>query len=65
MDDFLVRLEIEQKELQEKTEKLYGFISGKGIDSVTSVQKVLLNAQLNSMRCYNDILVARIVDLTN
>ena len=63
MDDFKQRLEAEQKELQEKLQKLNGFIGSDAFKKIDGVQKTLLNVQARAMETYNQILLERIVRL--
>ena len=61
MDDFKQRLEAEQKELQEKLQKLNVFIGSDAFKKIDGVQKTLLNVQARAMETYNQILLERIV----
>ena len=63
MDDFKQRLEAEQKELQEKLQKLNGFIGSDAFKNIDEVQKTLLYVQARAMETYNQILLERIVRL--
>ena len=63
MDDFKQRLEAEQKELQDKLQKLTGFLESEKFKTVDDVQKTLLNVQARAMETYNQVLLERIVRL--
>jgi hypothetical protein len=63
MDDFKIRLEAEQKELQDKLQKLTGFLGSEKFKTVDDVQKTLLNVQARAMETYNQVLLERIVRL--
>jgi len=63
MNDFKIRLEAEQKELQDKLQKLTGFLGSEKFKTVDDVQKTLLNVQARAMEAYNQILLERIVRL--
>jgi len=63
MDDFKQRLEAEQKELQDKLQKLTGFLGSEKFKTVDDVQKTLLNVQARAMETYNQVLLERIVRL--
>lgn len=60
MSTFKDRLEVEQKDLQEKTEKLLSFIGSENFQKVDDSQKTLLSAQSGIMQAYNIILKERI-----
>jgi hypothetical protein len=63
MGDFKQRLEAEQTELQDKLQKLIGFIGSDGFKKIDEVQKTLLNVQARAMETYNQVLLERIVRL--
>jgi len=63
MNDFKQRLEAEQKELQERLQKLTTFISSENFKTIDDVQKTLLNVQARAMETYNQVLLERIVRL--
>ena len=63
MDDFKLRLKAEQAELQDKLQKLIGFIESEGFKKIGNVQKTLLNVQVSAMETYNQVLLERMVRL--
>lgn len=60
MSDFKVRLHTEQKELEEKLNKLDAFLASEKVDSVDDVQKALLHVQATAMNTYNQCLKERL-----
>lgn len=58
--DFKQRLEIEQKELEDKMSSLYQFLETEEFTKVNSVQQVLMNSQIKAMETYNTILLERL-----
>lgn len=50
----------EQKELEEKIEKLQSFITSKKFFSFSNEERFLLNSQHNAMFLYNEILKRRL-----
>lgn len=66
MSTFLDRLKEEQYELNEKVNNLEKFIeTNPAFENVGEYQSEMLVIQLDTMRTYLSILVARINDLTN
>ena len=63
MSDFIERLNEEQRELNEKVDKLHAFLYSDKIDKASAYQQDLLRIQLYAMRTYLDILSTRINDL--
>jgi len=63
MDDFKLRLEAEQTELQDKLQKLTRFLGSERFKEIDDVQKTLLNVQARAMETYNQVLLERIVRL--
>lgn len=64
MSDFFSRLLDEQKELQEKYNKLYYFVFSDNLKSVSEKQQGLLKEQLAHMNAYNNVLLERLEDLS-
>ena len=63
MSDFKTRLQAEQSELQEKLDKLKGFIGTENFLSISREQQALLNIQSASMETYSKCLEERIKNL--
>ncbi len=59
--DYLGRMRIELKELDEKINKLGDFIESEKFEALDDVQKHYLIIQLNAMKVYEEILAARIL----
>lgn len=59
-DTFIDRMHIELKELTDKLDKLFKFFHTETYDSLTALEKCLLQAQYGAMLSYNNILAARI-----
>ena len=60
MEAYQTRVVKEQKLLQEKIEDLAAFMDGDTFQVITKDEQSLLNAQLNIMLAYRDILNMRI-----
>jgi hypothetical protein len=60
MSDFKSRLIDEQKELEEKLNKLDGFLMSEKVSGVEDTQKALLKVQATAMNTYNQCLLERI-----
>ena len=60
MDDFKTRLIDEQKQLEEKLNKLNTFNQSEKVITIDPVQKDLLIIQAGAMYTYNECLKARI-----
>ena len=60
MSDFKSRLIDEQKELEEKLNKLDGFLKSEKVSGVEDTQKALLKVQATAMNTYNQCLLERI-----
>jgi len=60
MGDFKSRLIDEQKELEEKLNKLDGFLMSEKVSDVDDTQKALLKVQATAMNTYNQCLLERI-----
>ena len=60
MSDFKSRLIDEQKELEEKLNKLEGFLMSEKVSGVEDTQKALLKVQATAMNTYNQCLLERI-----
>ena len=58
--DYLARMRIELRELEEKINKLGGFIESEKFETLDDVQKHYLIIQLNAIKVYEEILTARI-----
>jgi hypothetical protein len=58
--DYLCRMRIELKELDEKINKLGGFIESEKFETLDDVQKHYLIIQIDAMRVYEETLAARI-----
>lgn len=54
------RIQEEKNELDEKLTKLYAFVESKKFENLSSVHKMLLKKQLNTMTDYSAILSVRI-----
>lgn len=65
MSDFKTRLAAEQEELQEKMEKLNGFIGTDAFKALPPMQRELLKVQAKSMDTYNQCLIGRLFWLNN
>ena len=63
MDAFKVRLINEQFELQEKINKLNGFINSESLGNIDIFQQNLLKEQIVAMESYNNILIKRLAAL--
>ena len=63
MDAFKVRLINEQFELQEKINKLNGFINSESFGNIDIFQQNLLKEQIVAMESYNNILIKRLAAL--
>ena len=63
MDAFKVRLINEQFELQEKINKLNGFINSESLGNIDIFQQNLLKEQIVAMESYNSILIKRLAAL--
>ena len=63
MDAFKVRLINEQFELQEKINKLNGFINSESFENIDIFQQNLLKEQIVAMESYNNILIKRLAAL--
>jgi hypothetical protein len=63
MSTFKERLEIEKAELDEKIHKLESFIESENFSKIDSVQRTLLNVQIQAMRTYSQILLERLARL--
>ena len=63
MDAFKVRLINEQFELQEKINKLNGFINSENLGNIDIFQQNLLKEQIVAMESYNNILIKRLAAL--
>lgn len=59
--DYLGRMRIELKELDEKINKLGDFIESEKFEALDDVQKHYLIIQLNAMKVYEETLAARIL----
>lgn len=59
-ETFLDRLVLEHKDLDEKVCKLQAFMKTEGFFDIGEANKVLLKAQLSSMKDYLDILTVRL-----
>jgi len=60
MNDFKTRLVEEQKQLEEKLDKLDGFIASEKFNEIDDTQKALLKVQATSMNTYNQCLKERL-----
>lgn len=58
--DFKQRLEVEQKELQEKIDKLGAFIGTEVYEGLANADKRILVLQKKAMETYNNILKIRL-----
>ena len=63
MESFKVRLINEQFELQEKINKLNGFINSESLGNIDIFQQNLLKEQIVAMESYNNILIKRLAAL--
>ena len=63
MEAFKVRLINEQFELQEKINKLNGFINSESLGNIDIFQQNLLKEQIVAMESYNNILIKRLAAL--
>ena len=63
VSDFKTRLEAETVELQDKLEKLNGFIGSENFDKVDKNQKSLLTIQSSVMETYLKCLKERLIRL--
>ena len=63
MHAFKVRLINEQFELQEKINKLNGFINSESLGNIDIFQQNLLKEQIVAMESYNNILIKRLAAL--
>lgn len=63
MSDFKTRLEAEQVELQEKLEKLNGFVGTEAFGKIDKEQQTLLTIQSSAMETYLKCLNERLVRL--
>ena len=63
MDEFKTRLIEEQRQLEEKLNKLNAFNAGEKAGSIDPAQKALLVIQAGAMYTYNEVLKARIARL--
>lgn len=60
MSTFLERLQQEQKELNEKLEKLGDFIVSENFEKLSKANKMLLRKQCSVMNEYNEVLILRL-----
>lgn len=60
MSDFKTRLVDEQKQLEEKLDKLDEFLMSDKVNDIDDVQKALLHVQATAMNTYNQCLKERI-----
>lgn len=60
MSDFKTRLVEEQAQLEEKLNKLDGFLVTEKINGIDDVQKALLTVQVTAMNTYNQCLKERL-----
>lgn len=63
MDDFKARLEVEQKELDEKLTKLNAFNQSEKVKELSPKQQSYLLIQAGAMYTYNECLKARLASL--
>lgn len=59
MDNYKTRLETEEKELNEKINKLNSFIDSEDFNNIVLKQQALLRMQLTTMNKYSSILKER------
>lgn len=59
-NNWIERVKKEQKELQEKIDKLEVFVNSKEFYKVDMCQRRLMLSQLRAMETYNTILISRI-----
>jgi len=60
MENFKTRLIDEQKQLEEKLDKLDAFLISEKINEIDDIQKALLQVQAVAMNTYNQCLKERI-----
>ena len=60
INELFGRIQEEKKELDEKLSKLYAFIESRKFENLSSIHKMLLRKQLDTMTDYSAILSVRI-----